>query len=163
MLKYLNCQVTFAEVPDEISLCINISNCPNHCPGCHSPELWQDIGELLTKSVIEDLLVSNRGITCVCFMGGDSEPLEVNELSKWIHQNHNIKTAWYSGRDDKPDFELDFDYVKLGSYKEECGPINIKTTNQRMYEFNPVYSNYSILGKSWRDITYKFWKNDTDS
>ena len=39
MLKYLNCQVTFAEVPDEISLCINITNCPNRCPGCHSPEL----------------------------------------------------------------------------------------------------------------------------
>lgn len=27
MLKYLNTQVTFAEVPDEITLCINITGC----------------------------------------------------------------------------------------------------------------------------------------
>ena len=27
MLKYVNTEITFAEVPDEISLCINISNC----------------------------------------------------------------------------------------------------------------------------------------
>ena len=82
MLKYTTNQVTFSEVPDEITLCINISNCPHHCPGCHSPELWGNIGEPLTEAVIEDLLTSNRGITCVCFMGGDAEPLEVNKLSK---------------------------------------------------------------------------------
>ena len=28
MLKYLNAPVTFAEVPDEITLCINITGCP---------------------------------------------------------------------------------------------------------------------------------------
>ena len=27
MLKYVDTKVTFAEVPNEISLCINISNC----------------------------------------------------------------------------------------------------------------------------------------
>ena len=27
MLKYLNTQVTFAEVPNEITLCINITGC----------------------------------------------------------------------------------------------------------------------------------------
>ena len=82
MLKYTTNLVTFSEVPDEISLCINISNCPHHCPSCHSPELRGDIGEPLTETVIEDLLTSNRGVTCVCFMGGDAEPLEVNKLSK---------------------------------------------------------------------------------
>ena len=165
MLKYLNCQVTFAEIPTEISLCINITNCPIHCSECHSKELWKDVGEELTKSTLEDLLISNRGITCVCFMGGDAEPLEVNELSKWVHMHYNnkVKTAWYSGKEEPPNFELDFNYVKLGPYKKEYGPINVKTTNQRMYEFNPLYSDCSVLGKSWRDITYKFWKDDSDS
>ena len=49
MVKYVDTLVTFAEFPNEISLCINISGCPNHCPGCHSPYLAQDIGEVLNK------------------------------------------------------------------------------------------------------------------
>ena len=48
MLKYTTCEVTFAEVPDEINLCINISNCPNNCKGCHSPWLKEDNGTPLT-------------------------------------------------------------------------------------------------------------------
>ena len=28
MLKYVDTLVTFSEIPDEISLCINVSNCP---------------------------------------------------------------------------------------------------------------------------------------
>ena len=47
MLKYVDTLVSFQEVPDEISLCINISNCPCHCDGCHSPYLADDIGEYL--------------------------------------------------------------------------------------------------------------------
>jgi anaerobic ribonucleoside-triphosphate reductase activating protein len=160
MLKYTTNQVTFSEVPDEISLCINISNCPHHCAGCHSQELWGDIGEPLTETVIEDLLTSNRGVTCVCFMGGDAEPTEVNRLSKWVHEHYDnaIRTAWYSGERGFPRFTPDFDYVKIGPYIEELGPLNVKTTNQKMVKIhhNPV---------RWymEDITYKFWKNDTDS
>ena len=44
MLKYIDTKVTFAEVPNEISLCINISNCPCNCKGCHSSYLAEDIG-----------------------------------------------------------------------------------------------------------------------
>ena len=39
MLKYVDSQITFREIPDEITLCINISNCPFRCKGCHSKEL----------------------------------------------------------------------------------------------------------------------------
>lgn len=39
MLKFTDTQVTFSEIPDQISLCINLSNCPYHCPACHSKEL----------------------------------------------------------------------------------------------------------------------------
>ncbi len=154
MLKYTTCQVTFSEVPDEISLCIEISNCPIHCPECHSKELWGDIGQELTKTVIEDLLTSNRGVTCVCFMGGDAEPVEVNELSKWVHETHpELKTAWYSGMDEYPRFTPDFDYVKIGSYREDDGPINVKTTNQKMVKIHHDPERWYM-----EDITYKFWK-----
>lgn len=160
MLKYTDCQVTFSEVPDEISLCINISNCPIHCPGCHSPELWGDIGNELTKTTLEDLIISNRGITCITFMGGDAEPIEVNNLSKWVHEHYNntIKTCWYSGRDEYPRFIPDFDYVKIGSYREDRGPINVKTSNQKMVKIHHNDERWYM-----EDITYKFWKNDTNS
>ena len=39
MLKYLDTMVTFSEIPDEVTLCINLTNCPYHCPDCHSKEL----------------------------------------------------------------------------------------------------------------------------
>ena len=48
MLKYTTAEVTFREIPDEITLCINISNCPIHCADCHSKELWGDIGTELS-------------------------------------------------------------------------------------------------------------------
>ena len=160
MLKYTNAKVVFAEVPDEISLAIEISNCPIHCPGCHSPELWGDIGNELTKSTLEDLITSNRGITCVAFMGGDAEPIEVNKLSKWVHEHYNnsIKTCWYSGMNTYPTFLPDFDYIKIGPYIEKLGPINVNTTNQRMVK---VYHE----GDNWymEDITKRFWRNDTNS
>lgn len=157
MLKYTTNLVTFSEVPDEISLCINISNCPHHCPGCHSPELWGDIGEPLTETVIEDLLTSNRGVTCVCFMGGDAEPIEINKLSKWVHEHYggSIKTAWYSGNDEYPRFTPDFDYIKIGSYREEDGPLNVRTTNQKMVKIHHNPDRWYM-----EDITYKFWKNE---
>ena len=36
MLKYVNTAVVFQEIPDEVTLAINISGCPCRCPGCHS-------------------------------------------------------------------------------------------------------------------------------
>ena len=44
MLKYTNTQVVFTEIPNHISLAINISNCQNNCIGCHSPYLKENIG-----------------------------------------------------------------------------------------------------------------------
>ena len=66
-------QVILREVPDEISLSINISNCPHRCPGCHSPYLQKNEGEELTIDVIKSLVNKNKGISCICFFGGDSD------------------------------------------------------------------------------------------
>lgn len=81
MLKYVNTGVVFQEIPDEVTLAVNISNCPCRCPGCHSSYLWSDTGEPLTPEVL-DSFVRDYGndITCICFMGGDAEPEEVDVL-----------------------------------------------------------------------------------
>lgn len=153
MLKYVDTKVTFSEVPDEISLCINISNCPCQCKGCHSSYLAQDIGNPLNKLVLSKLLEDNKGISCVSFMGGDSDTTHIVALASYVKTHTNLKVAWYSGRSELADIvskQLQwFDYIKLGPYKEEFGPLNSRTTNQRFYKVN---------GKELVDITYKFYR-----
>lgn len=149
MLKYIDTKIVFQEIPDEISLAINITNCHCNCKGCHSSYLAKDIGEPLYTSTISQLIHKNKGITCVVFMGGDSEPSEINVLAKFIKDNSYLKVAWYSGRSKlSKDIDLEnFDYIKLGPYIEKLGPLNSRKTNQRLYEV-------------MADITYKFWKDN---
>ena len=138
MLKYANYDIVFQEVPEEVTLAINISNCPNQCPGCHSKYLWENIGKNLDKSELDRLVSQYKsGITCVCFMGGDAEPKEVSELAKQLKiNNKNLKMAWYSGKNELPeDVSIEhFDYIKLGRYVAELGPLDSATTNQRMIQ-----------------------------
>lgn len=153
MLKYLNTQVTFAEVPDEITLCINITGCKNGCKNCHSSYLAEDIGNPLNKIVLSKLLEDNKGISCVSFMGGDRDTIHIVALASWIKTHTNLKVAWYSGRQELSDIVARqlrwFDYIKLGPYREEFGPLNSRTTNQRMYKVHDC---------ELEDITSKFWK-----
>ena len=75
------------------------------------------------------------GITCVCFMGGDAAPEEVSGLAKLLKTSHkDLKMAWYSGKNDLPENvpTEHFDYIKLGRYMAELGPLDSATTNQRM-------------------------------
>lgn len=151
MIKYVNTMVTFSEVPDEISLCIEISNCPCYCKNCHSSYLAEDIGEELTLDKIYKLIDNNEGITCICFMGGDSSPKEIDMFARCIKNLYNIKVAWYSGRQElSKDIDLKkFDYIKLGPYTEELGPLTKKTTNQRFYK---------VINNELIDNTYLFWR-----
>lgn len=152
MLKYLDTKVTFAEVPDEVTLCINITGCKNNCKGCHSPYLAEDIGEELTIEILTKLATEAEGITCICFMGGDSDTKRLNRLAKWIQDELDLKVAWYSGRDELSEhiYISNFDIVKLGRYDEKLGPLNCPTTNQRFYR---------IIDGEMYDFTYLFWKN----
>lgn len=157
MLKYVDTKVVFAEVPDEITLAINISNCPCQCKGCHSSYLAQDIGEPLDLQHLTDLIDSNKGISCVCIMGGDANSSEVDDIAQDIKEYYpELKVGWYSGRQElSKDIELgNFDFIKLGPYIEEFGPLNSKTTNQRFYKVN---------GKELIDITNRFWKHETEN
>ena len=156
MLKYVDTKVTFSEVPDEISLCINISNCPCHCKNCHSSYLAQDIGTELTFNEVRKLIKKNSGISCIAFMGGDSEPKRIDALASFVTNHYQLKVAWYSGRQELSNhIDLyNFDYIKLGPYKEEFGPLNSRTTNQRFYK---------ISDEELIDITSKFWKHETEN
>ena len=149
MLKYLDTEVTFREFPDEISLCINITNCPFHCPGCHSPELWEDIGEELNYKSLIKLIESNKGITCVGFMGGIPKSIEI--LAGIVKKYNNIlKVGWYWGGNSIPkEINLEnFDFIKIGPYKKDLGGLDNPNTNQRMYK---------IVDNKLVDITSKFW------
>ena len=164
MLKYVETAVTFSEVPDEVTLCINISNCPCHCKGCHSAYLAEDIGKPLVGMILrEDLINKNKGITCVAFMGGDSSPESINNLAEYIKTwpgLEHLKVAWYSGRQElSKEIDLkNFNYIKLGPYIEELGPLNSKTTNQKFYEVRQVSDVEGKLYYGLEDVTYKFWK-----
>lgn len=157
MLKYVDTKVVFAEIPDEITLAINISGCPCNCKGCHSSYLAEDIGEPLDLQHLTNLIDSNKGITCVGLMGGDTNPSEVDDIAQDIKEYYpELKVGWYSGRQElNKDIELsNFDFIKLGPYIEEFGPLNSKTTNQRFYKVN---------GKELIDITSRFWKHETEN
>lgn len=157
MVKYYNYMVVFEEIPNEITLAINITNCPCKCPGCHSKFLWADVGTELTFDELDKLVEKNNGITCVCFMGGDAEPSYINELAAHMKLKHKgVKTGWYSGMDCvSREIELKlFDYVKIGSYVDVFGGLDKETTNQKMYKVNFDEQGNPDLN----DITHLFWE-----
>ena len=101
-------------------------------------------------------MLKNYGedVTCVAFMGGDREPHEVDSLAAWMKKTYpTLKTAWYSGRTKlSPEIHLEnFNFIKLGPYIENMGPLNKPTTNQRLYKV--IQKDLSL-----KDITSKFWK-----
>lgn len=161
MVKYYNAMVVFEEIPNEITLAINITNCPCHCKGCHSKFLWEDVGTPLTADELDRLIDKNDGITCVCFMGGDGSPQTINALAEYVHEVRNLKVGWYSGMDDyHKDIEFNwFDYVKLGHYDEELGGLNKKTTNQRLYKITHEVLDNDVKKLEFKDITSSFWKS----
>lgn len=136
MLKYANFDIVFQEIPDEVTLAINISNCPNHCIGCHSKYLWEDVGIVLDRTELDQLIRKyESGITCVCFMGGDGAPYDVANLAMYLKSQHpQLHAGWYSGKNELPHSFHDevFDYIKLGRYEAHLGPLDSPTTNQRM-------------------------------
>jgi len=154
MLRYADYDIVFQEIPDETTLAINLSNCPNRCRGCHSPQLWDDIGtELAEQDLLDLLTIYGNAITCVCFMGGDAFPFEVEKQATFL-QNQTVakvKVGWYSGKQDLPaGLSLTaFQYIKLGPYLEQSGSLKSRETNQRLYR---------IEKGQMVDITAWYWK-----
>ena len=90
--------------------------------------------------------------TCVCFLGeGVATDVERQELLQFaeVAKTAGLKSCLYSGRDVEVEtWMLAFDYVKVGSYIEDRGPLYDKTTNQIMYE----NKEGELI-----DITWMFW------
>ncbi len=153
-MKFVNEQIVFQEVPDEVTLAINISNCPCRCPGCHSKYLWADSGDVLTHDVLDRMIEKYRGeITCISFMGGDGSIEDLNDVANYIKNIHpEFKIAWYSGKTiiSRQLMKDLFDYIKVGPYIKHLGPLNKPTTNQRLYR--------KVGFDQWEDITHRFWK-----
>ena len=170
-LKYLGYSIVLEEVPDEISLAINISGCPHKCEGCHSKYLWKDDGEILEDNL--DKLLDKYGdyITCVCFMGGDQDLIQLWYCCKKVKER-GLKVCIYTGYDTMLPFaHLSFfsnsymdngfvDYIKTGRYHKYFGGLNNKSTNQRMYRI--LDKDNMIDGLRFKDITYRFQRGLKD-
>jgi anaerobic ribonucleoside-triphosphate reductase activating protein len=140
--------VVLEEIPDRVSLAVDISNCRGNCEGCHSPFLKKNIGRELTADVIDALVADNFGVNCFLFLGEGRDPEALLELADHVH-SLGLEAAVYSGREVVEDiFWNHFDYIKLGPYKPAFGPLNSPATNQRLYH---------ILDGRPEDITDRFW------
>lgn len=151
--------IVFQEVPNETTLALNISECPHHCPGCHSSYLAEAVGEKLTKEWLTALLERYPYITCVSIQGGDRHYHEVMQVVQWIKE-HGFKTCWYTGFSQLPeDMSLAYmDFVKIGPYKQELGGLRSKTTNQRFYRIEHVVSGDETIRTVLHDMTSVFWQ-----
>ncbi len=157
MLRYHNYDIVFQEVPGEVTLAINLTHCPHRCAGCHSPHLREDRGETLNEHTLSGLLEKyGNAITCVCFMGGDAAPQEVERLAVFLRSlpGQRLKTAWYSGYQHLPEgcSPQYFDYIKLGPYIESLGGLESPSTNQLFYR---------IINQEMIDVTDLFSSSET--
>ena len=166
MIKYVPelTSVVMEEIPDRVTLAVEISHCRGNCPGCHSPFLKEDIGVELTPALIDALVRDNFGVDCFLFLGEGRDPEALCALAGHVH-SLGLKAAVYSGRREVDDLLWkSFDYVKVGPYVEELGPLNKPTTNQRLYrllsEGESVYDATLVsahAGRRFLDITSRFW------
>lgn len=154
MVKYdeKSTMVCSREIPDYISLGISITNCQGRCEGCHSPWLREDIGEELTPEKLEELIIANKGINCVVFMGEGSDHLGILKLAEFVREKFpELKIAVYSGRERVENDYFDvFDFVKIGPYIAKHGALDSRTTNQRLLEVDREHGMK-------KDITSRFW------
>ena len=163
MIKYVPAMtsVVLEEIPDRVTLAVEISNCRGHCEGCHSPFLREDIGAELTSAVIDALVADNFGIDCFLFLGEGRDPETLVALAGHV-RSLGLSPALYSGREDVEEaLWTAFDYVKVGPYLPDRGPLNRPSTNQRLYrrmdpdEKEPA--DRSAGPFRFRDITSRFW------
>ena len=165
MLKYYDYAVTFEEFPDEITLAVNISNCPGYCDGCSEPWLLKDIGTELTFEEVDKLIKEHSDITVFGFMGGDNDHHRVEEITRYIHEHYpELKVGMYSGRES---FNMDLlnclDLYKIGrwiqpdmehpeTWKDHTwGPLVWPVSNQLLFE------KVELNGESiWVNTTYRF-------
>lgn len=136
-------QIVMQEVPTEISLAFVVLGCPHRCRDCHSKETWHKEGDPLTVESLTTHLMRYKGlISCVCFMGGDWLPDQLEPLLE-ASRALGLKTCLYAGVDSVSNRLIHLlDYIKLGAFDITKGGLSSPTTNQRLYklpQWEPVY------------------------
>lgn len=153
MIKYTAYQITFAEVPDEVSLTFSISNCPGRCEGCHSPELREDIGNDLLAD-LPTIIEKYKGmISCVTLLGEGKDLDDLHKAVDLIHL-HGLKSCVYYGRDEYSNALPYSNYIKIGHYDFTKGGLDNPNTNQKFYK--AYYDENKEL--CLEPITHKFWR-----
>ena len=163
MLKMAGHSIVFQEVPDEISLAIEITGCRHHCEGCHSQHLWEDTGEPV-MNVLPLLLENYKGlITCVCFMGGDHDQQCLTDIADYV-RNRGLKTCLYTGLDSVTDLHshllTHLNYAKVGRWNALRGPLSDPNTNQRFYKLQTILNSDGSLTLITTDYTDKFRRKE---
>jgi anaerobic ribonucleoside-triphosphate reductase activating protein len=152
VLYFSHPQITVQDVPDEISLALSISGCKLKCHGCHSAFTWNEqYGKELTDKSMLDLLYKHKHISCVLFYGGEWKSNRLLELFQ-IVKSKNLKICLYTGLEFSKVPELikdQVDYLKVGRYISNLGPINQKGSNQKIF---------SKKDNIFYDITYLLQK-----
>ena len=148
MIKYVPelTDVVLEEVPDRVTLAVEIPNCQGSCPGCHSSFLKLDLGKELTAAEADRLVEDNFGVNCFLFLGEGNDHEALMKLAAHLRAAHpDLELALYSGRQEvEEEIYEAFDFVKVGPYVEALGPLSEASTNQRMYYHR-------------EDITSRFW------
>jgi hypothetical protein len=164
-LYYYNPQITFREVPDEISLTIPTLCCNPCSSDCNSKfcwiSNWKEKKEELTLGCLLDLIEKNEGITCVTIMTSLNFKTLDYLFSNIKFQYPHLKTALYVGanwEDLLQDIYFhtfnfqNLDFLKIGSFDKNFGPLDNSNTNQRFYKINHL-----CKGKDkFENITDKF-------
>ena len=151
-LKYLGYTVVFQEVPNEVSLAVNISGCPHKCEGCHSQYLWKYEGNYISDDLSDLIKKYENLITCVCFMGGEQNPSDLIHCLITVKQ-FGLKTCIYSGSDSLEGLVISniaqyCDYIKIGRYDKKKGGLNNRNTNQKFFR---------RADNEFIDVTHLFW------
>ena len=164
--------ITMSEVPNKIAVYLEIGECTQYCPGCHSSQLHK-VDNSFTIPTRLECIVSyadrqlDKGANAIVIMGGTTNHMfSISDLKVMINRLSELApVCLYSGSDDEAlnkDIAetTNLTWIKTGSYKEGLGGLSSKTTNQRFYkkERRVKMDKYNILGGEdiFVDMTYLF-------
>jgi anaerobic ribonucleoside-triphosphate reductase activating protein len=146
MVYFTGSKTTFTEVPGKTALVFQISGCPFRCEGCHSAELREKVGEVLTPEKVWSEIVEKNVVgqlEAVCFLGCGGAYEHLDDLFKVV-KRHRLEVVLYTGNDH--DFLNSehvkrwtkkgiVDAIKTGGYDHRLGGLDSAITNQRYTHF----------------------------